>query len=89
MVNRSTPRAATSTGTLPTAWAASLCTGMPCLRAQAAISATGCRAPVSLLASMTEMRSAPEAQAARTAAGSTRPCSSTPTRLTRAPQRSR
>ena len=52
----STPEAAKSTGTAPTAWTASVWTGMPCSAASATTSSIGWRVPTSLLAHITEMR---------------------------------
>ena len=54
-VSASTPLAAKSTGTAPTAWTASVCTGMPCSAAIATTSSTGWSVPTSLLAHMTEI----------------------------------
>ena len=54
-VSASTPDAAKSTGTAPTAWTASVCTGMPCAAAIATTSAIGWRVPTSLLAHITEI----------------------------------
>ena len=54
-VSASTPEAAKSTGTWPTACTASVCTGMPCSAAISTTSSIGCSVPTSLLAHMTEI----------------------------------
>jgi hypothetical protein len=84
MDSMSTPRARTSTGTLPTACTASVWTTAPRARASRAISLTGCSTPVSFCASITETSVgpwwAPAASARRNTSGSTAPVSSTSTR---------
>ncbi len=84
----SSPLAAKSTGTCPTACTASECTGMPCGRASCTTSGTGCSVPTSLFAHMTEIRaisSACSAISARRASRSTRPSASTGSRTISAP----
>ena len=86
----STPEAAKSTGTAPTACTASVWTGMPCSLAAATTRSSGWSVPTSLLAHITETRPTPEgsARAASSAAGSSRPAASTARCSTAKPCRS-
>ena len=76
-VSRSASSAATSTGILPTAWAASVCSGTPCSWAMRASSAIGWMVPVSLFANMIDTRTVCGVIAAARSCGSTRPWRST------------
>ncbi len=67
------PIASTSTGILPTAWVASVWKMIPFSLASLPSSATGWIVPISLLASITEIRMVLSVSAARTASTSTRP----------------
>ncbi len=87
-VSASTPAAAKSTGTWPTAWTASVCMGTPAAWATSASSATGCTVPTSLLAHITLTRATPSgsrARAARSTSGATRPSASTGSHSASAP----
>ena len=84
-VRKSTPRAPTSTGTLPTACTASHSTGTPRRRHSAATSATGCRVPTSLLASIRPASRVSASTAARKSVAATTPCASGATRTTSIP----
>ena len=64
-------------GSLPTAWAASVCSRAPCSWAMAVSSAIGCSTPVSLLAYMIDTRHVCRLSAARRSAANTRPDAST------------
>ena len=87
-VSASTPERANATGTAPTAWTASVCTGMPCSAAIATTSSIGWSVPTSLLAHITET-SATEpgsrSTAARNASTSSRAWGSTASAHTDAP----
>ncbi len=87
-VSASTPLAATSTGTWPTAWTASVWKGTPCSRARSARVGTGCRVPTSLLAHITVTSATSDgsrSSAARSTSGCTRPSASTSSHSTTAP----
>src|SRR5919112_1430544 len=87
MVRASTPLAAKSTGTCPTAWTASLCSGTPTSCATSASAARSLTVPISLLAHMTLARatSSPVPSAACSAPGAIRPVGSTGSQVTSAP----
>ena len=91
-LSASTPLAAKSTGTAPTAWIASVCTGMPCAAATATTSSTGCRVPTSLFAHITEISdtdAGSRSTASRSASTTSRPLSSTGSSSTSTPSESR
>ena len=92
-VRASTPRAAKSRSTLPTAWEASVCrrgaaAPAAALAARTALhtAATSLMAPVSLLASITDTRKVSLHRAAHTASGVTLPSLPGATRVTRMPR---
>ena len=73
----------TLTGTLPTAWAASVWNSTPRSRGRCApISRTGCNTPISLLAYMTLTRMVLSVMAARSASRSSRPSRCTGRKVT-------
>ena len=76
-VSRSAPHDATSTSTLPAAWAASTCSRTPRARRWRRPPGRGPRVPVSLLAAISDTSTVCGRRAASTAAGSTRPSRST------------
>ncbi len=87
MVSASTPLAATSTGTWPTACTASVCSGTPTAWATAASAARSLTAPISLLAHMTlaTATSVPSPSASASASAVTAPVGSTSSQVTSAP----
>ena len=85
--SKSAPSAPKSTGTWPTACAASTCTSTPRSRHAATTSATGCTVPTSWLAHWTCTSAVSGRTAPRTVSGSTRPRPSTPTIVTSPPPR--
>ena len=86
-LSKSTSSAVTSTGTLPSACAASVCSKTPRARQTAAMPAMSCTPPVSLFTSMSDTSTVSSRKAAATIAGVTRP--SGPGRRTSTPKPSR
>ena len=71
----------------PAVWTASVCISAPLALAMAAISAMGCRVPISLLACMTLTRAVSGVTASRTASTDTMPEASTGMVVMRNPRR--
>jgi hypothetical protein len=79
---KSTPSCSTSSGSLPAACEASVCSNTPLARQVFAMAAMSQVTPISLFASISDTSSVSGRSAARTASGSTRPVTSGSTSVT-------